>query len=442
MKKFLFFLMALVVFAFTACDQQIDPSGDPSGDGSGTGNTDKPAVIDPNTTLTLSVTEISLTPGATQRINVTINPQPTGKYKLLWTSSNPAVATVEAAVVTGVASGEAVITAQIEGTEIKATANVKVGTAIENVDFVNVKVIGYDTNKLPLSVKAFDYDEEGNVIKDENGDTIWNEVNDLNGDGKVDFFIPANIFIMPNGMIFDGESDYSMGLSGRPNYVIIAQSYIIFDGTYVYPVWDYKFSDDPEVYLTDTILPDTGKPCIKWRYMTYTHFNQERYGNYWYRRIGSQGQWGTEADIAAWVEEGGYYYNREYDSWVGYLDIDDEVGAFLSIAGLVSGGNGLTVDLEEVNGTNQTVLSYLDVEVDFFGNLDYYGLAIDGEQFVIEGEGDNAYLKMAEMTTRKFSFDKRTPASAPKKAPAKGMTMKRMKADVLTNLPMVQMFAR
>lgn len=440
MKKFLFFLMALVVFAFTACETQTDPSG--NGDDPGSGNTDKPAVIDPNTTLTLSVTEITLTPGATQRINVTLDPQPTGSFKLVWTSSNPAVATVEAAVVTGVASGEAVITAQIEGTEIKATVDVKVGTAIENVDFVNVTVIGYDANKLPLSVKILKTDSLNKPVLDENGDSIWEEVNDINDDGKVDFFIPANIFIMPNGMIFDGESDYSLGLSGRPNYVIIAQSYIIYDGTYTYPAWDYKFSDDPEEYLTEEVLPETGKPCIKWRYMTYTHFNQERYGNYWYRRIGSQGKWGTEADIKAWEEEGGYYYDRANDSWVGYLDIDDEVGAFVSIAGLVSGGNGLTVDLENVNGKNQAVLSYLDVEVDFFGNLDYYGLAIDGEQFVIEGEGDNAYLKMADMTTRTFSFDKRKPASAPKRALAKGMTMKRMKADVLTNLPMVQMLPR
>ena len=51
---------------------------------------------------------------------------------------------------------------------------------------------------------------------------------------------------------------------------------------------------------------------------------------------------------------------------------------------------------------------------------------------VIEGEGDNAYLKMAEMTTRKFSFDKRTPASAPKKAPAKKTTTKTTAAKSTT----------
>lgn len=135
MKKYLFFLMALVALTFVACEQPHEPKPDEPG----TGGTE---AIDPNTEITLSVTDFALTPGETKRINVSFNPQPASSPMLTWTSSNDAVATVKGGLVTGVANGTAVITVAIEGTEIKATANVKVGSAIDNVEFTNVEFLG------------------------------------------------------------------------------------------------------------------------------------------------------------------------------------------------------------------------------------------------------------------------------------------------------------
>lgn len=433
MKKFLFFLMSLAVFAFTACEEP--GSGNAGGNGNDTTSVSKPAEIDPNTVLTLSPAEFSITPGEQKRITPNLNPQPTGSFNMIWTSSDNNVATVAGAVVTGVASGKATITAQIEGTDIKASVSVKVGTPIENVEFSKVQILGYKADMLPLSVKGFDYDEEGNVIKDENGDTIWNEITDINDDGTDDYFIKGVAYIMPSGMTYGSD-----GLSGTSDYLVFVQTSIIFDGTYIYPAWNYKFSSNPEEYLTEEVNEE-GKQCMKWRYATYTNFSEELYGKYWYRVIASKGDWpSSQEEYDAYMAEN--YYMGDLDSYVAYFVTPDDKEAYATIGGLVSGGSGFGTDL--VDG--ELVLSYLDIQLDFFDNFDFYGLAIEGEgdqaSFVPVGEGENAYFKMADMITRTFSFDNRSAASAPRKALAKGMTMKRMEANILTNLPMVQMLPR
>ena len=441
MKKFLFFLMAIVALTFAACEQPEGPVGP------GTGGTDKPAVIDSNTVLTLSITDFALTPGETKRINVTLNPQPTGAYNLIWSSSNDAVATVKGGLVTGVANGNAVITVQIEGTEIKATANVKVGSAIDNVEFTNVEFLGYKADMLPLSVWVYDIDENGKPNLDENGDTVLIEVTDINGDSIDDYFIASIAYIMPKGMTIDGSKP-----AGTPNYLISVRTSIIFDGTYIYPFWTYVFSANEEEYWTEA-LNDNGKPCMKWRYATYTHFNPERYGNYYYRMYSAyanNSQWpSSQEEFDAWVADGGYFYDSNYDSYVGYLMVPDNDEAYVALSGLVKGGKGFAYDRVDTDGDGEIdagALTYLDVELDFFANVENMGFAIEGEgdeaHYVVEGEGENAYFAMDEMISRSFHFDKRK--SAPRRVMSKApmMTMKRMEANILTNLPLVNILPR
>ena len=212
MKKYLFFLMALVTLTFVACEQSQTPPDEPK---PGTGGTE---AIDPNTVITLSVTDFALTPGETKRINVSFNPQPASSPMLTWTSSNDAVATVKGGLVTGVANGTAVITVAIEGTEIKATANVKVGSAIDNVEFVNIEVVGYKADMIPLSVKVLDMNEDGTPKLDENGDSVWVTVTDLNEDGADDYFIAAVAYIMPKGMLFDNGVTATLNMIGGTSY--------------------------------------------------------------------------------------------------------------------------------------------------------------------------------------------------------------------------------
>lgn len=422
MKKYVFFLLALLTltfpFTFTSCEKP-DPNEDTI-----PGDNNKPAEIDPNTVLTLTPAQMSLTPGSQKRISVALNPQPSGAFNITWSSSNPAVATVASAVVTGVASGEATITAKIDGTNISSTVAVKVGTAIENAEFTNIQVIGYQTDEIPLSILVVD------TIID--GDTTFATVTDINKDGTDDYFIKAVAYIMPPTMTFEGG-----GVMGEPGYVICANTSIIFDGTYIYPYWTYQFSDDKEKYLTEELNAE-GEQVIKWRYATYSHFNDYNYEMYYYKYISSNGTWpATQEERDAYLKENPYMGDR--DSYLGYLMVPEDASSFVAFAGLVSGGKGFTSD---ANDQNEQTLTYLDVQLKFFNNFEYYCFEIqeDGENayFVTQGEGDDKRFKMAESVERTISFDNRK--EAPKKAASqfKGISMKRIKADRLTNVPLLQ----
>mgnify|MGYP003295592781 CR=1 FL=1 len=426
MKKFVFFLLALLTLTFpftiTSCDGPDVPDTIPGGN---TGNTQ----IDPNTVLTLNPTQFSITPGEQKRISVALNPQPSGAFNITWTSSNPAVATVASAVVTGVASGEATITATIEGTQISASVAVKVGTPIENAEFTNIQVIGYQTDEIPLSIKTYDLGE--------NGDTIWKTVTDINEDGTDDYFIKAVAYIMPSTMTFESGT----GVVGQPGYVICASTAIIFDGTYIYPFWNYTFSDDKEKYLTEELNAE-GEQVTKWRYATYTHFNDYNYEKYYYKWISSNGAWpATQEERDAYLKENPYMGDR--DSYLGYLMVPENSSSFITFAGLVSGGKGFTSDAGD---QNKQTLTYLDVQLKFFNNFEYYCFEIqeDGEKsyYVTQGEGDDKRFKMAESVERTISFDNRK--EAPKRAANqfKGIPMKRLEADRLTNVALMQILPR
>ena len=131
------------------------------------------------------------------------------------------------------------------------------------------------------------------------------------------------------------------------------------------------------------------------------------------------------------------------DSYLGYLQVPENSSSYIAVAGMVSGGKGFEVDAGE---NNEVLLPYLDIELKFFNNFEYYGFEIDGDgetaYYVTQGEGDDKRFKMAEYVTRKISFDNRK--AAPKRAANqfKGVPMKRLEADRLTNVALMQILPR
>ena len=82
--------------------------------------------------VNISAIEMELVIGQTQKLSASPNPYNASAGKPVWTSSDPAVASVSSdGTVTGVAAGKATITATIDG--ISATCVVTVGVQIESV---------------------------------------------------------------------------------------------------------------------------------------------------------------------------------------------------------------------------------------------------------------------------------------------------------------------
>ena len=96
-----------------------------------------PVVPAESVTITSNSTTNEITVNETLELSATINPY--GAIgTIVWSSSDEEVATVdENGVVTGVAAGEATITATVQGTEIKSTLSVTVGVAGVGSETIN-----------------------------------------------------------------------------------------------------------------------------------------------------------------------------------------------------------------------------------------------------------------------------------------------------------------
>jgi hypothetical protein len=111
-------------------------------------------------------------------------------------------------------------------------------------------------------------------------------------------------------------------------------------------------------------------------------------------------------------------------------------------------------------------MPYLDAEVEFFTNIDSWGMQIEqlkdeegnlvwydeatgeatlentGEPWMVyseEGEGEDKTFVMAPTVKRHFKVGKLASEAAPRKAPAaqmKGISMKRIQANTLLNVAM------
>lgn len=115
MKKSLFFaLIACVALVFVGCEPPVQPE---------------------DYTVKISATELTLENGASQKLTAVITPTPATTYPLVWTSSNPEIATVNASgIVEAVGLGTATITVTINVPEGDETvASVTPATCVVNV---------------------------------------------------------------------------------------------------------------------------------------------------------------------------------------------------------------------------------------------------------------------------------------------------------------------
>jgi uncharacterized protein YjdB len=118
--------------------------------------------------ITLDKTSIDLPVGDTQKLNATTTP---AGLEITWISSNPGVVGVDdKGNVTAIGEGQATITAQITGTDIKATCVVNVtkastGKAILSISLANGNTKEYDVTMTKVNdfIKWYTDRDKGNI---------------------------------------------------------------------------------------------------------------------------------------------------------------------------------------------------------------------------------------------------------------------------------------
>lgn len=88
--------------------------------------------------IILEPTELTLEPGNTAGLKVTVTPENADYDGIAWTSDNTGVVTVDNGTVTAVANGEAVITATVEGKS--ATCKVTVSTSVAEIKLSHTEI--------------------------------------------------------------------------------------------------------------------------------------------------------------------------------------------------------------------------------------------------------------------------------------------------------------
>jgi hypothetical protein len=374
MKKLLFCMMAVVALAFTACEPTPDPNG---GETPNTGDV----------TMTLNQTDVQLVIGSKVTLRPVLNPAPTGEYTISWTSSNESVATVKNGAVTAISEGSAVITATLDGTDVKATANVSVVNAYDGVTFYDAQLWG--------TFEGREYPYKGYRLDEATGDTIW--VTDVNGDGIDDMVRELYLYVLGNGLYIDGNA-----LTGESDYLIYVKSAGVYDGKYYYCIGDYTFSDDKDVYTRTR----EGVEYLRPTYATYSHFVPASYCKYYENVLtaDANGQtWpATQEEYDQFIAEYGYWLG-DHDSFLRYF-VNDSEQPYFAFAGLISGGEGFEWVIEDEN-TGATKIGYMDLEIDFFDNtaMGFATQEVDGQL------GFKVPLEMAPFYNRHIRFGERQP---------------------------------
>ena len=110
--------------------------------------------------INLTTKEDTITPGSTTQINATIEPENATNRELVWSSSNPSIATVDSkGVVKGLKSGTVTITAKTKDGKVMATKTITIKKEepkqIESLSFAqdNVSIKKDDTLGLIVTVK-------------------------------------------------------------------------------------------------------------------------------------------------------------------------------------------------------------------------------------------------------------------------------------------------
>ena len=226
MKKVFFYLMLVVAVLFSACEPKPTPGENTGGDGA----------IDASTVMTLNPSELVMVIGEQIRVRPVLNPAPTVDYNVVWTSSDKNVVVVENGLLTALTEGEVTVTAQIEGTEIKATASVVVSNAYDAVDFYDAALWNL---RMDEDENVYEYPFKGYILE-ENGDTTW--VTDVNEDGVDDVVRECYLYVFSKGIYTDDQ-----GLAGENDYLMLVTTASIYDGKYYYCIGDYVFTDNDSI---------------------------------------------------------------------------------------------------------------------------------------------------------------------------------------------------
>ena len=105
---------------------------------------DKTSIETAATSISLNKSEINLNVGQTDNLVATITPADATNKNIIWTSSDPTIATVDTTgKVTAIKEGQAIITAKAENTNVTATCKVNVTSIKETITVESEK------NKLP-----------------------------------------------------------------------------------------------------------------------------------------------------------------------------------------------------------------------------------------------------------------------------------------------------
>jgi M6 family metalloprotease-like protein len=147
------------------------------------------------TSISLDKTEVSLEATETTTLTATVLPETTVNKSVIWTSSNEAVATVDAnGVVTAIALGEAVITATTtDGSDLSATCKVTVvPTLVVSIEVTPNSVEAEENSEVQLSVNVLPENATYKSVE-------WSSSNDaiasVNANGLVKIYKEGNVVI-------------------------------------------------------------------------------------------------------------------------------------------------------------------------------------------------------------------------------------------------------
>lgn len=136
----------------------------------------------PVTQIDLSQTELSMPAGETASLTASVKPENATNKKLIWESSDPTIATVDAnGTVTSVKDGLADITVTTENGKVSATCKVKVETLPKKVVLPEEKTINVE-EEYTLTATVFPENATNKNVTWESSDE---EVVTVDGDGKV-----------------------------------------------------------------------------------------------------------------------------------------------------------------------------------------------------------------------------------------------------------------
>lgn len=130
-----------------------------STDGSDLSATCDIIVVRPVISITISESEIVMSPGENKLLTAEIIPNDATNKELIWSSSNPRVATVDNGNVVAIANGETIVTVSTnDGTEISAYCKITVRTLVSDIILNETRILLEEGNSVQLTATVLPND--------------------------------------------------------------------------------------------------------------------------------------------------------------------------------------------------------------------------------------------------------------------------------------------